>query len=92
MATNVSLTTFDNCAVLYLQDGSTQVIDPHTEYFFQLGNMGFVTISEAADPDAGEHPPETAADFAKTMVEYWQMVWETIREEVQPEATPYQGG
>jgi len=82
MATNINLTTFENCAIIYLNDGSTLVVDPHKEYFLQLANMGFCTISEAADPDSQEHPPEKIA-------EAWKAFWEVLGDQIEgPEVNP----
>jgi hypothetical protein len=85
MATNISLTTFENCAIIYFDNGSTKTVQPHSDDFFQLDDLGFCTISEAADPDSSEHPP----DMVQKMYEFWKAMWEKVRTEVQdPEVTP----
>ena len=83
MSTNINLTTFDNCAVLYFDNGKTTVVDPHEDYYVQLADMGFVTISEAADPDAAEHqagnPPKS---FVDAMIKFWTALAEEIEEDM----------
>lgn len=85
MATNVSITTFENCCVIYYDNGTTQVVNPHTEFFVQLGDMGFCTLSEAKDPDAAEHPPP---DFVDAMVAFWTALANEIAESKEPEVNP----
>ena len=85
MATNIEISTFENCAVVYLADGTTVVVDPHQVHFLQLGDMEFCTISEAKDPDAAEHPPQA---FVDAMIAFWTALAEEIREDMAPEVNP----
>lgn len=85
MATNIQITTGDAEVVLYLQDGSTMMVEENSTQSIQLIEGGFVTISEApADEDL------TGEKFIEMMIEFWEALWAEIKEEVNenPEATP----
>lgn len=84
MSTQVTVTTSgEDCAIAYFQDGSTAKVPVNSTKSIQLVNNGFVTISEAADPDAAEHPEDEIPEFAQKMIEFWEKLLTGI-----PKATP----
>ena len=85
MTTNITINTLDSEVVIYLQDGSSMIVQENSSKSLQLIDGGFCTISEApADEDL------TGEKFVEMMIEFWEMLWAEIKEEAddKPEATP----
>jgi hypothetical protein len=83
MTTNITAFPVENQCVVYLQDGTSYVIDPQQTHSLQLIDMGFCTISETnstGDQPAG--PPEW---FVDAMIAFWTKFKETVTE---PEINP----
>ena len=88
MPTNITVMAIDAPAVIYLQDGTSTVIEPGQQGGIQLIAGGFCTISEAVSHDEEEHmPPGTA--LADAMIEFWNRMKDRWQEATgEPEATP----
>ena len=72
MPTNITINTVESAAVVYLQDGSHIVVDPQSETSFQLIDNGYCSITEVADPDESEHPPQLPPGFISQLIKWWQ--------------------
>jgi len=84
MAINVTVFPVEGDAILYFQDGSSQVLAEQETHQFQIVDNGFCTISDApADEDL------TGEKFVEMMIEFWNHMWDKIRAEAQdPEVNP----
>ena len=82
MPTNITVMAIDAPAVVYLQDGTSTVIDPGQQGGIQLIAGGFCTVSEAVSHDEEEHmPPGTV--FAEAMIAFWDRMREKFRKAAQ---------
>ena len=93
MVTNIQINTVDASAVVYFEDGSSEVVDPQSQQAIQLVEGGFCTISEVSDdePHPDQSLPEKpGANFIQKMREYWNKLWDQIGGELgKPEVKPH---
>jgi hypothetical protein len=59
MVTNITISPIDGDSIVYLQDGSSYIVESGETYSLQIIEHGICTISDVgSDADASEHPPE----------------------------------
>jgi hypothetical protein len=88
MATNVTVFPVEGQAIIYFQDGSSEVLEPQLSHSFQIPDSGFCTVSDApADEDT-----ETGEKFIAMMKAFWNKLWNEVQEgrpgAGEPEVTP----
>jgi hypothetical protein len=63
MVTNITINPIDGDSIVYLQDGSSYLVESGETYSLQIIEHGICTISDVgSDADASEHPPEWFVD------------------------------
>lgn len=82
MTTNITAFPVSAPAVVYLQDGTSQTIDPQETFSIQLIDGGFCTISDTTNLDTNDLPA-----FAEKMIEFWTEFWNALKDQ-KPEVNP----